>query len=137
MLLRIKQVRRLPDGKPGTDVDLTHTDAKAKAIVEFRPLDPKNPDVDHVAEVTDQQQIAKLLAIPDGFEIHKRTAAAAGVAEAGKSAEAPGAATSDAASAGIKPKMSKAELIEAVTKKTGKKPHPSTSTKKLQEVLAS
>jgi hypothetical protein len=34
------------------------------------------------------------------------------------------------------PKLSKAELIAAVEAKTGKKPHPSTSEKKLRELLA-
>lgn len=34
------------------------------------------------------------------------------------------------------PKLSKAELVAAVEAKTGKKPHPSTSEKKLRELLA-
>jgi hypothetical protein len=70
MLVRIKQARTLADGKPGSDIDLTEKGATEKVVLKFRPLDSKNPDVDHVCEVNDTQVLGRLLAIPEGFEIH-------------------------------------------------------------------
>lgn len=168
MLIRIKQIRRLADGKAyGTDVPLGT--GKKQRTLEFRPLDPQRPEHDHVCNVTDKDDIATLLAIPSGFEIHESQVGTTEAKLAQAASTAPDLSrVSDAeleaelerrglsrarSSADTKPElpadkdagdpppappadMTRAELVAAVAKKTGKKPNPSTSVKKLKEMLA-
>lgn len=162
MLIRIKQVRKLPDGKSfGTNVDLTKKGGP-RNVHEFRPLNPAKPDEDHVCDVSDPDDVAQLLAIKEGYEIHPTVlkpgaakkveitttasaAAASGIQTAGDKTETGDQKTGEVANASkthtgdtnAPGPLTKDELIAAVAKKTGKKPHPSTSVKKLQEMLAS
>lgn len=178
MLIRIKQVRKLADGEDhGTDIPLGK--GKDQVVLQFRPIDPKRPDRDHVCDVQDAEHIATLLAIKEGFEVHPTElktaagkaaadrAAAAGSegksvddlsedeleaalerkraakakkegdgSEKGGEAKGAGAGSEDKGAGKSPDEMDRDELLAAVEKKTGKKPNPSTSTKKLKELLA-
>lgn len=145
MLIRIKQIRNLADGKPGTDVVLGK--GANQRTLSFRPLDPKQPDRDHVCDVTDPQDIARLLAIPEGYEVHESELASRvrepAPAKAEETGDAAGAERAEQKSGNGKalawymaPDVDKEKLLAAVAEKTGRKPHPSTSIKKLQEMLA-
>lgn len=123
MLIRSKLIRAA-----GTLVTL----GKGKDAREyhFKPADPKKPNEDHVCDVGNQDDIATFLAIKEGYEVHpselvSRAKPKAQVADEG---DAPDPAASASA-------PTKAQLLEAVAKKTGKKPHPSTSVAKLQALL--
>lgn len=91
----------------------------------FKPQDPKAQDKNHVCDVTDKKDIATFLAISEGYEIHDDA-----ITEARTGA--PQAPVKPAAANGV---IDKAALITAVTEKTGKKPHPSTSVAKLRAML--
>lgn len=122
--------------------------------------------IPHVAEVNDKEHIGKLLGITEAYEVYDGTAPQAAAEPAAASTgkkdraeleaklraeieakvraeyEAKAAAGAGSTSSAGDPKaadietMSRKALIAAVQKKTGKKPHPSTSDKKLREVLA-
>jgi len=136
MLIRIKQVRvrPLPQGgfRYGSTIDLTPRGSSEKRIYLFRPLDPKNPEADHVCDVTDRGDIALMLSQPNQFEIHESvpTRSARGPdaqADTGGEQKPPAGGNGSVDYSA----MSKDELLSAVHQKTGKRPHPSTSTKKL------
>lgn len=139
MLIRIKQIRLLADGK-GHGSDVLLGKGKDQRTLEFRPLDPKKPEQDHVCDVSSPEDLATLLAIPSGFEVHPSALAAPRKAAA-KASTASAAASSSASSGegqagkGVD-ELSREELLAAVAKKTGKKPSPATSTKKLKALLA-
>lgn len=143
MLIRCKQSRRraTPSGAPrfGSTIDLTPKGSKEKRLYRFKPLDSTKPDENHVCDVTDQQDIAKLLAIPEGYEIHAselerratpKAAPAARALEPWPEQQAAPGADAD------KDKRTHKELLAAVAKKTDRKPSPATSRKKLLELLA-
>lgn len=171
MLIRIKQIRKLENGDPGTDIILGK--GKKAIALAFRPMDENKNDREHVCDVNDADHVATLLAIKEGFEIHpselKTAAGKAAVAAAEKAAavekggggvdvlsddeleaelERRRAAKAEAkAGEGEKKdpastetpdveKMDRDELVAAVKAKTGKAPNPSTSVKKLKEMLA-
>ena len=155
MLLRIKQVRA-----GGTRVELGK--GKGKRVYHFKPMHPQKPDEEHVCDINEQEDIATLLAIKEGYEIHASELKGARVKPAaatdpksnpeadpapadkplaGDAADAADAADADKGKAtGGSPapdytKMDKPELLKRVEKKTGKKPHPSTGTAKLIAAL--
>jgi len=136
MLLRIKQVRQLPSGKGfGTDIVLGR--GPEQRTYQFRPQDPKKPESDHACNVADAKDVAHLLSIPEGFEIHasehgKRKVAAAEGAGTGTTPETPPPVPPAKAGA----EMTRKQMLAAVKKKTGKNPNPATSTKKLMDLLA-
>ena len=134
MLIRTKQIRsNHPEDGHGSDIILGK--GKNAVTLRFRPLNPERPTQDHCCEVEDPQHIAALLAIPSGFELHpsevkkgKKAPAPSGEKEEGdEGSEGDGDASPD--------DMSRAELLAAVEKKTGKKPNPATATAKLRELL--
>lgn len=122
MLIRCKQLR---DG--GSTITLGK--GKDSRDYQFAPL--KNAPDDHVADVTRQDDIATLLAIPEGFEIH------AGELKSGKAtAPAPVVPTAAASSASVDyTTLEKVELLNLVEQRTGARPHPSTGVKKLVATL--
>jgi hypothetical protein len=127
----------------------------------FKPLDPKekddDPEVEHVADITNGDDLAIFLAIKEGYEVHpselKKPAAKAAVAVADKADEAAQAAAAAATPAGqaaataaavaaAKAKnysgMQKPDLIALIVKHpkfSGKAPHGTTPTAKLIEQL--
>lgn len=135
MLIRCKQIR--PNG---TEVVFGKT-AEERRVYKFKPRDPNRPGQDHVCDVTDQRDLASLLAIPEGFEIHP-SAAGARLPEPASTApsEPPGPAKTTAPkaskTAGQAAAVDKAALLKAVEEKTGKRPNPATSVAKLQAMLA-
>jgi hypothetical protein len=135
MLIGIKQIRKLPDGKPGTDVVLGK--GSERRILQFRPLDAAQPDKDHACDVTNPDDVAQLLSIKEGFHVHKSElkSRAAPRAPESSSTDTP-AGSGTGAGKGVA-ELSRKELVEAVTKKLGKKPNPATSTAKLREILSS
>lgn len=150
MLIRIRQERRRPlqsgGFRYGTTIDLTPRGSPEKRIYRFVPLDPKNPERDHVCDVTDRADIAKLLADPGQFEIHEsvettRTRAAPAATDTEGNIKQPPPqppvpAASGNGTAQDYSKMSRDELLDVVAKKTGKKPSPATAKKKLLQLLA-
>lgn len=145
MLIRCKQSRKhaAPGGAfhYGSTIDLTPIGSKEKKVYLFKPLDASRPDENHVCDVTDQADIAKLLAIPEGFEIHSSELARRAAPKAAKRpAPAPKPEKNDEGPAdggnGEAAAMSRGELLKAVAEKTGKRPSPATSKKKLLELLA-
>lgn len=128
MLIRSKLIRA-----GGTNVEMGA--GKDKRVYDFKPKDKEKPDENHVADVTNQADIARFLAIPEGYEIfdlseetHEyRNQVAISTATVGTAADA---AAADAL------KARKAELLEAVFKATGKAPNPTTSVAKLEKLLA-
>jgi hypothetical protein len=140
MLIRIKQTRKraAPGGgfRYGTTISLPQPDGGTRNY-QFSPLDAKRPEVDHVCDVTDKADVAKLLANPAGFEIHDSVMPARAPEKPAASTEGalPPAAGGNGAASSYDA-MSTAELRAAVAEKTGKKPHASTSKKKLLELLA-
>lgn len=168
---------------------------KERREYHFLPLHPKaahdDNRIDHVADVTNKEDLAKLLTIPEGYEIYDQDDAPvaqpaprttvtgdshgssgsdrAGVQldksvhdaiaavdptkafifvqdgdvvkvmpiDLGRTAPAADAKTSVKKAAKVpSEKDERAELVRQVTEKTGRKPHPSTSVKKLRETLA-
>ncbi len=125
MLIRLKQIRA-----GGTLV--TMGKGKEAREYHFKPVDPtKKPNEDHVCDVAHQDDIATFLAIKEGYEVHQSEIASRAT-PASKPAVLPGA---EPEGNDGDPASDKAELIAAVAKKTGKKPHPSTSVAKLQAML--
>lgn len=47
----------------------------------FVPIDPNNPDSEHVAEVTDSGHIGRLLSLPEGYYLSNANATAAAAAK--------------------------------------------------------
>jgi hypothetical protein len=143
MLIGIKQIRKLPDGKPGTDVVLGK--GSERRILQFRPLDAAQPDKDHACDVTNPDDVAQLLSIKEGFHVHaselksraKAPKPTTFVDQPAAGRDAKGAALDAAAEGKGVAELSRKELVEAVTKKLGKKPNPATSTAKLREILSS
>lgn len=54
--------------RPNAPVELPTKDGKTTTYF-FRPIDPKVPESEHVADVTDPDHIARLLAIPEGYHV--------------------------------------------------------------------
>lgn len=109
-----------------------------------------DPDLEHVAEVEDKDDVATFLAIPEGYEVHsselKKPAAKAAVkvadeavakAQAEEKAKAAAAAGPVAAQVAAKDYkgMKKPDLIKLVAERTGKAPHGTTPASKLIEQL--
>jgi hypothetical protein len=146
MLIRCKLFR-----PGGTRVELGK--GKGKRLYHFKPQEAaglkgpelaaamENPDLEHVVDVADKEDIATLLAIPEGYEIHdsvvetpaaktatKKAAAQSASKKAGKKAPEPGNYSS----------LKKPDLIKRIVghpKFTGKAPHGTTPTAKLIEQL--
>ena len=137
MLIRCKLIRA-----GGSQITLGK--GKDERLYHFKPFDPKKPGEDHVCDVADQKDIATFLAISEGYEIHPAEIASRVVPTKGSAptpaktttATEPGAPAQKGGEASAPKALSKEELIAAVTKKTGKKPHLSTSVKKLEALLA-
>lgn len=131
MLIRSKLIRA-----GGTEVVLGK--GKDARHYHFKPTDPSKPGEDHACDVSNQDDIATLLAIKEGYEVHpsevKSRVPPAAPKAVPPTEPAPPQATPPQPAA--KPGRTKAELIAAVIDKTGKKPHPSTSTAKLESILA-
>lgn len=134
MLIRIKQSRA-----NGTHVELGK--GADKRVYHFKPKNPQKPDEEHVCEVNNKDDIATLLAIKEGYEIHDSELKGTRVTPTTKTEPTGNAADADKGkAAGGSPapdytKMDKSELLKLVEKKTGKKPHPSTVTAKLIATL--
>jgi len=106
----------------------------------FKPLlghKDDDPQHDHVCDITNVDDVATLVAIKEGYEIHPSEIV-------GKSkAKAPAQAaeeTTTAASSPPAPKkpyssLNKPELLKLVGERTGKQPHGSTARSKLIEQL--
>lgn len=112
----------------------------------FKPADPKakldDITVDHVCDVTDPAHLAKLLAIPEGYEVHeseiKGKKAAAKTPDPEPDADDHSDASSNAGNADdavdYSDKSAK-DLAALVKAKTGKAPKPGTSKAKMIETL--
>jgi hypothetical protein len=150
MLIRIKQNRSVKnpltgDIKYGTDVELGHKSKKNYRVYKFRPANPARPEEDHVCDINDSDDIQTLLAIKEGYEIHP--SALKGTTSAPKApppapekpAAAPASPASEAvrqaATTGNYQSLKKPDLMQLVAKRTGKKPHATTSVAKLIETL--
>ena len=146
MLIRCKSIRKLPPTAGnsevfGSNIDLTPKGETTKKVLQFRPLDPKSPDADHVCDVNDADDIATLLAIREGFEVHPsalgKTVAKAALESGTATPPAQvGAGDAKAPPPPAEDTRTQKELLGAVAAKTGKKPSPATSRKKLLELLA-
>lgn len=138
MLIRSKLIRtggsEITLGKGKDDRRLYH----------FKPRDPRKPDEDHVCDVNDQKDIATFLAIEEGYEIHPSEVASRVKEDEDAPSPKPKkpttlrestAAGQDGDASKAKPALTRAQLFDAVAKKTGKRPHATTSTAKLQAIL--
>jgi len=105
-----------------------------------------DPDVDHVCNVTNPEDVATFVAIREGYEIHaseldKPAAAAIATKVATAGAKKEAQETSVAAErtakvrAGGYSSMKKPDLIKLVAERTGKAPHGTTPASKMIEQL--
>ena len=96
-----------------------------------------DPQHEHVCDVTNADDVATLVAIKEGYEIHPSEIS--GEAK-GKASAPAAAATTEAASSPPAPQkpyasLNKPELLKRVAERTGKQPHGSTARSKLIEQL--
>ena len=110
--------------RPDAPVDLPNLDGSIKRYF-FRPVDPRSPESEHVANVTDKDHIARLLAIREGYYVADANdvvaAAEAGVGAAGRPVAA--APPAEPAKVDTKPEdTTKADTV-ATTDAPGPDPH--------------
>jgi len=136
MLIRCKIFRT-----GGTTVELGK--GKGRRIYKFIPREAaglkgpellgalSDPDLEHVCDVSEKEDIATLLAIPEGYEVHDSVVAQ-------PTAKARPAATKNGSKSASKPggysNLKKPDLIKRIAghpKFTGKAPHGTTPTDKL------
>lgn len=112
----------------------------------FKPLAKDaaldDPDIEHVADVTDAADVATFVAITEGYEIHsselKKPAAVAIAKKVASDADtkvkreaAEAAAATARTRAGGYSSMKKPDLIKLIAERTGKAPHGTTPLAKL------
>jgi len=140
MLIRCKLFR-----PGGSKVQLGK--GKDRREYHFKPIDPKadldSPEIDHVADVSDKDDIGTLLAIKEGYEVHGPEVVGKVKAAGGQTSlpppppPAPPAPQAHSADQGQKhyASMGKPDLLKLVAERTGSKPAPTTPRQKLIDRL--
>jgi hypothetical protein len=133
MLIRSKLYRpggtRVALGK-GKDARHYHF----KALLGHKDDDPQH---EHVCDITNADDVATLVAIKEGYEIHPSEISSKVKAKAPAPAKVTTSATESSPPAPKKPyaSLNKPELLKLVGERTGKQPHGSTARSKLIEQL--
>lgn len=140
MLIRCKLFRpggsRVELGK-GQDKRMYHFKPQNTAGLKGPDLEAvlNDPELEHVCDVTDKKDIATLLAVPEGYEVHDSVVGTSAAKAATKAAEeqAPSAKNGKPASAPYS-SLKKPDLIKRIVQHPrfkGKAPHGTTPTDKL------
>ncbi len=79
----------------------------------FVPIDPSNPDSEHVAEVTDEEHIQRFMQIPEGYYISKAQALPTASKPAAATPAPPAAATTTTAPPPVDPPAKTPEELQA------------------------